>query len=93
MIYFTDLSHLLVKMVPQDKRNQMGNPNLDNYLTLFNIGNKMDHDYYDLQQRLATPNSVISDLISYNLYDTTCLLLLDQATSCLAKIIEVQALL
>ena len=71
----------------------MSSYSLDAYLSLFHIGNKLDHDYIDLQRRLNTPRSIITDLIDYCLYDTMCLFQLDEVTSCIAKIVSIQTLL
>lgn len=64
-VYFVDVAQKLNKLVPQDAKNQMDNQGLDAYLQHYNLASKLDHDYEDLQKRLSTAGSDISDIINY----------------------------
>jgi len=59
----------LRNVMNQDEKNMLSSASLESYLEFFNLAPKLDHDYVDLQSRLQSPRSSISDIVNYCLGD------------------------
>lgn len=59
---------------------------LDDYLEVMGLQKKLEHDYVDLQKRLANANQPIQQIVEYCFGDVDALFRLNEATSILDKV-------
>lgn len=86
--YFMDMSYLLYQDLLPNEHKEIENYKLDSYLTYFNLQGKLDHNYEDLQYRLHTNITDISDIMAYCLYDCIALHKLIEKRNIIIKMFE-----
>lgn len=80
----------LLDTASQDTINKMNKFGLDDWLSVYGIGNKLEHDYKDIQYRLSQPKSSIGDIINYCVYDSYSLHLLEKKKSIIGSKLALQ---